>query len=432
MRDAEGEFLSWLERHGADVSKLVWPVADGFGGRTAYTAQAIAAGEPFLRVPEELMITATKALASDLGPMALTAKVSGDALLAVFVMWEQRKPDSFWAPYFAILPESDSLALWPAGQLAMLRDDDLVQRCRAEETMVDDIYLRVFTRGLRVLYPKLFDDYYSRDRFGFAWRVVQARAFGRKLTESALVPWADCLNHGGDSSYEMTDDFVLFPSSDVPKNAEALNTYGKKANNAKLLLDYGFALDANPHDRLRVPISLEDDSLLERKRRVLNRNRAPHFAFLTLSLDSPLTLPANFSALTLLRVAAADEAALEQFERVDDDTCGPHHVFGDVDALGRLVDELDRMAVCDDGKKDKDAIVECRRALDDDDLPHCQRRRVARTLFALRYRTTRADILRASLAFVRDALDEARQADDRHSRLLDTTADALANKVSLQ
>lgn len=39
-------------------------------------------------------------------------------------------------------------------------------------------------------------DRYTFELFDFAWSTVQARAFGKRLKSSALVPFADCLNHG--------------------------------------------------------------------------------------------------------------------------------------------------------------------------------------------------------------------------------------------
>jgi hypothetical protein len=37
---------------------------------------------------------------------------------------------------------------------------------------------------------------YSLELYRFAWGTIRARAFGRRLPWSALVPLADCLNHG--------------------------------------------------------------------------------------------------------------------------------------------------------------------------------------------------------------------------------------------
>ena len=45
-------------------------------------------------------------------------------------------------------------------------------------------------------YPDLFPlDKFTEELFSFGWNTVQARAFGRRLPWTALVPFADCLNH---------------------------------------------------------------------------------------------------------------------------------------------------------------------------------------------------------------------------------------------
>lgn len=63
--------------------------------------------------------------------------------------------------------------------------------------------LRCGTNAASFLHASLCDvrasskmDQYTFELFDFAWGTVQARAFGKRLTCSALVPLADCLNHG--------------------------------------------------------------------------------------------------------------------------------------------------------------------------------------------------------------------------------------------
>lgn len=50
----------------------------------------------------------------------------------------------------------------------------------------------------------------------FSYNCAQARAFGRRLPWTALVPFADCLNHGNlQTKYSFDDQervFRLFPT----------------------------------------------------------------------------------------------------------------------------------------------------------------------------------------------------------------------------
>jgi hypothetical protein len=80
---------------------------------------------------------------------------------------------------------------------------------------------------------------------------LQARAFGRRLAWSALVPFADCLNHGNVQTKDDFDEddnglFRLFPTG-RNRYAGGFKSCGQRSN-ANLLLDYGFALPDNEWD----------------------------------------------------------------------------------------------------------------------------------------------------------------------------------------
>lgn len=86
--------------------------------------------------------------------------------------------------------------------------------------------------------------------------MIQARAFGRRLPWTALVPFADCLNHANvQTKYDYDVDnngfFRLFPTgqNSYPKGSEVYNSYGRRAND-NLLLDYGFAMMNNQWDQV--------------------------------------------------------------------------------------------------------------------------------------------------------------------------------------
>lgn len=94
---------------------------------------------------------------------------------------------------------------------------------------------------------------------GPALDVAQARAFGRRLPWSALVPMADCLNHSNVQTkydYDVGGNgvFRLFPTGDnrYGRGTEVFNSYGRRSN-AHLLLDYGFALLDNEWDLVELP-----------------------------------------------------------------------------------------------------------------------------------------------------------------------------------
>jgi hypothetical protein len=111
--------------------------------------------------------------------------------------------------------------------------------------------------GMNERYPDLFTlEEYTLERFTFAWNTVQSRAFGRRLPWTALVPFADCLNHTNvqtkyDYNVGGNGVFRLFPSgsNSYARGAEVFNSYGRRPND-NLLLDYGFAMLDNEWDEV--------------------------------------------------------------------------------------------------------------------------------------------------------------------------------------
>ena len=71
---------------------------------------------------------------------------------------------------------------------------------------------------LEAEYGTLFNrEVHTYDRFRHAWMSIQARAFGRRLPWTALVPFADCLNHTNvqtkyDFNVNENGTFRLFPT----------------------------------------------------------------------------------------------------------------------------------------------------------------------------------------------------------------------------
>jgi hypothetical protein len=110
---------------------------------------------------------------------------------------------------------------------------------------------------LNRLHPETFPlEEFTYARFKFAWNSVQARAFGKRLPWTAMVPFADCLNHSNvQTKYDYNVDengvFRLFPTGQngYLVGQEVFNSYGRRANE-NLLMDYGFAMLDNEWDEV--------------------------------------------------------------------------------------------------------------------------------------------------------------------------------------
>ena len=196
------------------------------------------------------MMTPPAALRSDIGDVL--SSVCGkdeDLVLAVWLLWERHLGQrSFWAPYIAALPHPTSIVHWSAKQLEQLQDPTLVHSAQFREAAMRAKYDAAWTQ-LAAAHPgRLPTEGFSYEDFRWAWMTVQARAFGRRLPWTALVPFADSLNHGNtpvvyDFDVDSNGAFRLFASGGDGTRAgqEVFNSYGRR-HNQHLCLEYGFAM----------------------------------------------------------------------------------------------------------------------------------------------------------------------------------------------
>jgi histone-lysine N-methyltransferase SETD3 len=247
----ERRFLKWLQDNGACMDALEWPRDTPSGSRGVLTTRHVQSGESLLVIPEKLMMTPPQALQLGGGVGEAFAAhprlMRGDNILAVYFMHEcLRGKDSFYYPYLSTISEPSGLDQWPMEALSALQDGGkLMERYQMRRRQTRSLWERTFA-SLAETHPETFPpEDYTFELFYRAWQIVRARAFGRRLPWSALVPGADLLNHGNvQTKYELRDGlFRLFPSgaNSYQAHSEALNSYGRRPND-NLLLDYGFCL----------------------------------------------------------------------------------------------------------------------------------------------------------------------------------------------
>jgi hypothetical protein len=275
-------FKRYLQENGATWPKIDWPShATASGSRGAVATDDIVTDEPMLQIPVHLMMSPPAAYASDIGPYLRENKdvirPDSDVFLAVFLMSERRKgASSFYYPFLKILPEPGSVAHWADEELRELQDEALQVRARGRTLLVESTFRR--TVGvLSTRHPDVFPpEEFTLENYKFCWYSIMARAFGKRLPWTAMVPFADCLNHANvQTKYDYNVDgnglFRLFPTgyNAYLKGSEVFNSYGRRPND-NLLLDYGFAMVDNEWDRVEIMLSLpEKEALFETKRRLL-------------------------------------------------------------------------------------------------------------------------------------------------------------------
>mmetsp|Transcript_32097 Transcript_32097/g.43819 ORF Transcript_32097/g.43819 Transcript_32097/m.43819 type:complete len:459 (+) Transcript_32097:347-1723(+) len=243
--------------------------------------------------------------------------IEGDLLLVLYMMREMNKKEkSFFYPFLQILPEPSNISVWMDDQLKMFQDPTLVLRAKNRRQYQKLMYHRSVV-ALHHRYPNIFPlEEYTLKAFAFCLNSVQARAFGRRLPWSAMVPFADCLNHGNvqtkyDYNVEGNNKFRLFPSgkNHYRMGSEVFNSYGRRPNE-NLLQDYGFAMLDNEWEEVDLHFEIpEGDLNYSWKRRAL-------FAMghSTRRLFRMNTCGLSFEMLSCLRVAVLHEDEIEVME----------------------------------------------------------------------------------------------------------------------
>eukprot|EP00606_Chrysophyceae_sp_TOSAG23-5_P001479 GSChrysophyteH2.ASY1.ANO1.100.1 assembled CDS len=338
-------FCDWLKENGATYPKIQWPSTDTVGGcRGAMATESISSNEVMMEIPIKLMMSPMHAFQDPVVGSILHASqdlLRGDVLLTVYIMYEYLKGEaSFYAPFLAILPEPGSVVQWSDSELAELQDSSITYRAKNRGKMLQVTYERNI-RGLSRRHPEHFpEETYTYELFLFAWFCIQARAFGRRLPWTALVPFADCLNHANVQTkydYDVGNNgvFRMYPTgtNSYPQGTEVFNSYGKRPND-NLLLDYGFSILDNQWDSVSLPLALpsppergvaadcDPSRLFTRKKRMLF-----HLGF---HVHSQFNLQRSIfplDALAFARLASMDERELAFAENSYEDAINKHHHY---------------------------------------------------------------------------------------------------------
>ena len=269
----EEVFAKWFHDNGGSYPKIQWPSRDTMGQvRGTIATDDIHTNEPMLYVPENIMISPPICKANPLIGHVFTENEDffardDDTMLAVFVMFEkERGHDSFWYPYLAMLPWPCSVADWSPTELNELQDRRLMQEATMRPVKLKKKYNLLMTL-LCDKYSDLFSkETFTLEKYVFAWMTIQARAFGRRIPWTALVPFADCLNHTNvQTKYDFNVEhfegvFRLYPTGENQylKGAEVFNSYGRR-DNRFLLMEYGFSLYENEWDTINISLNLKDE-----------------------------------------------------------------------------------------------------------------------------------------------------------------------------
>eukprot|EP01102_Stenamoeba_stenopodia_P012704 TRINITY_DN403_c0_g3_i1.p1 TRINITY_DN403_c0_g3~~TRINITY_DN403_c0_g3_i1.p1 ORF type:complete len:560 (-),score=205.26 TRINITY_DN403_c0_g3_i1:110-1738(-) len=274
------EFFEWLKRNGCDkdeLSNVYISKANGEEGDGVFASRDVKEGEPIVKIPEKLMMLATKAMNEDSLIQKLVAK---DALLkqmpslvlAMFLLNERRKGNdsSFWWPYIQILPDAAALSstvfLMTPNHLESLSPSPAFEEALNILTTTALQYAHV-NRLIKEVKEEAKEsvNLYGYGEFMWAMAVVSSRQnpipLNNKLVTLSLIPLFDMFNHSTGQITSYFDDkeraLECMSMRDYKKGDQIYIFYGERPN-SELLLFSGFVYSNNQCDNIKLRVSLNN------------------------------------------------------------------------------------------------------------------------------------------------------------------------------
>ncbi|CAO3649021.1 unnamed protein product [Cunninghamella echinulata] len=200
---------------------------------------------------------------------SVLSTLTGWSPLILCMMYEMKNDDSFWKPYFDILPRTFSTPMfWP--DVELLKGTGVIGKIGKEEA--DQIYDNQFIPIIKA-HPTLFDPkIHTKELFHTCGSIIMAYSFHDEYkTEEeeeqedeeedeeedydegvlTMVPMADMLNHktGYNNArlFHEPEELVMKAIKPIQQDDQIYNTYGDLCN-ADLLRKYGFTDENNPYD----------------------------------------------------------------------------------------------------------------------------------------------------------------------------------------
>eukprot|EP01031_Cornospumella_fuschlensis_P026807 gene26807-32388_t len=251
LMDKFAIFEQWLLQNGTRFDKL--ELRDyGNEVRGCHTKSDIYDDETVIEVPLKCLITVEMGKETDVGRAIIRANLDLDApkhiFLMVFMLIDRKDPNSFFKPYYDILPEtlSNMPIFWSAEELQYLKGSYLLNQIEERNAVIEADYEAICS-----VVPH-FRSFSTLQEFKWARMCVCSRNFGLSingLQTAALVPYADMLNHyrPRETKWQFDDElqsFTVIALQNISAGAQVYDSYGKKCNH-RFLLNYGFSVENN-------------------------------------------------------------------------------------------------------------------------------------------------------------------------------------------
>ena len=284
----EEVFVKWLSENGAKFVDRALLRCYENDVRGVHAARDLKAEEIIIEVPLKCLITVEMGKATDVGRAVLEAGLELDApkhiFLMLFLLLDRCNSDSFFRPYYDVLPGSLSNMpiFWKPNELTWLEGSYLLVQIEERKCAIQNDF-----KAIVDAWPA-FKRICTLDEFSWARMCVCSRNFGiviNGVRTSAMVPYADMLNHFRPRETKWTFDntrgaFTITALQSIPSGGQIYDSYGQKCNH-RFLLNYGFAVEDNyecdgycPNEVALLVRLAPEDPLTARKRLIWIRDGA--------------------------------------------------------------------------------------------------------------------------------------------------------------
>eukprot|EP00571_Detonula_confervacea_P002991 CAMPEP_0172313586 /NCGR_PEP_ID=MMETSP1058-20130122/20535_1 /TAXON_ID=83371 /ORGANISM="Detonula confervacea, Strain CCMP 353" /LENGTH=444 /DNA_ID=CAMNT_0013027263 /DNA_START=86 /DNA_END=1420 /DNA_ORIENTATION=+ len=249
-------FEEWASYGGiqkAEGFQLVGEDLDGFLDVSAMTTQDIPAGSPALYIPNEMILSSSKAM-EEFGRLeeaeeilranGYESEVRQYYLMLKILAELEKGEDSPWFPYLNSLPRyysnGASMTLFCYTCIPPL----VASLCKEERARLNNL-------SVKRAVPFLSNDIKGDAKlWKWAYQVVYTRGFEANDGSFNIVPMADYINHGTENevwmSYDESGNCYAQTIKDVPANSPLRMSYGDPTNPSFLLSRYGFLDESSP------------------------------------------------------------------------------------------------------------------------------------------------------------------------------------------
>ena len=239
----QDDFFDWLKEGGSEFDDIFFEEYDNERG--VHSNKNIKKNSLVIKIPRKMIIHSNRPSKNSTLMEKLDIPNKNIHKLVLFMLEDMESGESFFQPYYDILPDdlSHFPIFWTEEELLFLENshfiDDIINR---RETFYNN-YKKLST---------LPDFSYTFDDYCIIRTLVGSRNFGLNINGErviAMVPLGDMFNHDIPADVKWSFDnslesYTMRANHSIKKGHQISDSYGKKCN-SKYLLYYGFMVGDN-------------------------------------------------------------------------------------------------------------------------------------------------------------------------------------------